>query len=142
MHRILVIEDNDDVRTGFCEILRGAGFEAPGAKTGAEGLARLHEPEPTDAILLDLTMPVMDGWEFRRQQLSEPAFAKIPVVVVTAVSPERADPGSFDADAFLVKPVLPEKLIGTFRDVLQREKARRTTPVEPIMAAAPNRTAR
>lgn len=139
MSRILVIEDNDDVRTGFCEILRGAGFESAGAKTGAEGLARLHEPEPTDAILLDLTMPVMDGWEFRRQQLSVPAFAKIPVVVVTAVSPERADPASFDADAFLVKPVLPEKLIGTFREVLESHRARRTTPVEAFAAGRPDR---
>lgn len=139
MSRILVIEDNDDVRTGFCEILSGAGFESAGAKTGAEGLARLMEPEKTDAILLDLTMPVMDGWEFRKQQLSVPAIASIPVVVVTAVASPRADPESFDADAFLLKPVLPEKILATFREVLARDAARRTTPVEPVAVAQPER---
>jgi CheY-like chemotaxis protein len=79
---VLVVEDDTDVREMFEMLLQFSGYETMTAANGAEGLERMRERRPC-VVLLDLMMPVMDGFTFREQQLQEPSLAKIPVVCVT-----------------------------------------------------------
>ena len=82
---VLIVEDDPDVREFMDVLLSNCGFETMTAANGMEALAAVRERRPC-IILLDLMMPVMDGWTFRRKQLADPAIADIPVVCVTAVA--------------------------------------------------------
>jgi len=83
--RILVVEDDPDLREALGEILRDEGYTVAGAGHGQEALELLRgESGPTSLILLDLTMPVMNGWQFRAEQRRDPDLSKIPVVVLSA----------------------------------------------------------
>src|SRR5687767_8046338 len=75
--RVLVIEDDDLVNAALCALLGDEGYDVVSARHGAEALAILRAAAPPDVILLDLMMPVMDGWEFRAAQKVEPLLASI-----------------------------------------------------------------
>lgn len=99
---VLVVEDDPDLLALVEMILRDAGYEVAVASDGAQALARLAEQMP-GVILLDMRMPVMNGWEFAREyraRYGHPA----PVVVVTAAEDARARAGEIGADAWLEKP--------------------------------------
>jgi len=83
-HRLLVIEDDAAIRGSLGEGLHDEGFDVVPAANGQEALEALRNGPPPSAILLDLTMPVMDGWDFRREQLNDPALRDIPVLIVSA----------------------------------------------------------
>jgi CheY-like chemotaxis protein len=85
---VLIVEDDPDIREFMGLLLRFHGYETSVASNGAEALDRLAEQRPC-VILLDVMMPVMDGWEFRARQLADPSLADIPVVCLTAMY----DPG-------------------------------------------------
>lgn len=87
---VLVIDDEDEARTLMLEVLEHEGFKALGFPNGAEALAYLNQAQEPCLIVLDLLMPVMDGPKFRATLLREPRFAKIPVIVVTALDASRA----------------------------------------------------
>src|SRR5215218_4757012 len=92
-HRVLVVEDDEDLREMMGHLLQAEGFRPDLAGDGAEALDKLRAtPEQPDLILLDLMMPRMDGWTFRREQEGEPALANIPVVVVSAAPRESLTP--------------------------------------------------
>ncbi len=98
--RVIVIDDDDDWRDLVVQFLEDHGFGAVGFADGRAALEALRGASATrTVILLDLEMPGMSGWEFRREQLRDPRLARIPVVVATA-----ADRASIDADAYLAKP--------------------------------------
>jgi CheY-like chemotaxis protein len=80
----LVAEDDRDARALLVELLDEAGFQATGAPNGQEALGLLRNGLRPSVIVLDLMMPVMDGWDFRMNQLRDPALQNIPVVLVTA----------------------------------------------------------
>ena len=82
---VLIVEDDADVREFMDVLLSHSGFETATAANGAEALQALRRQRPC-LVLLDLMMPVMDGWTFRAKQLEDPAIADVPVVCVTAVS--------------------------------------------------------
>lgn len=82
---VLVVEDEAPARAGMELLLRGAGYEAVGAPNGQEALDMLRSGVRPRVILLDLLMPVMDGWTFRREQLRDPQLAHIPVIVLSAL---------------------------------------------------------
>jgi CheY-like chemotaxis protein len=89
-HNILVVEDTADTRESLLLLLRAEGFAADGAANGLEALRQLRRGYEACLILLDLWMPVMDGWTFRFEQRRDPTLADIPVVVLTAtVNPRR-----------------------------------------------------
>src|SRR5688572_8419257 len=111
--RVLIIDDDQDVRELFQDILQGAGFEAVSAESGAEGLAILRSDPRIRVVLLDLLMPEMDGWRFRHHQLSQPQFAAIPTVIVTGAPLGGAAHEQLQAADYLSKPVTRERLIGT-----------------------------
>lgn len=84
-NKILLIEDSDDLRNTLQKVFQYCGFNVESAANGQEALEKLREIDQLPClILLDLTMPVMDGYEFRRQQELDSRIAKIPVVVMTA----------------------------------------------------------
>jgi CheY-like chemotaxis protein len=110
--RILVVEDNSLTREALRIVLSEQGYEIEGAADGQEALECLEQREQPDLILLDLTMPRMDGWEFLEQRQRNPSLAGIPVVVLSA---EDRSVGSgvrcLGADDFLSKPVDPGELL-------------------------------
>jgi len=82
--RILIVEDDAAISSAISETLREEGFEVVTAANGSEALQLLRTTPPPSAILLDLMMPTMDGWDFRNEQLRDRALKDIPVIVVTA----------------------------------------------------------
>jgi CheY-like chemotaxis protein len=81
---VLVVEDQPDFRELLQVVLESEGYETMVATNGAVALDLMRNRTP-DVVLLDLMMPVMDGWTFRRRQLAEPRFANVPVIAVTAI---------------------------------------------------------
>jgi CheY-like chemotaxis protein len=82
---VLLVEDDLPIRDSLGEALTEEGFDVSTAGNGAEALERLRSGRRPAVIVLDLMMPVMDGWDFRQQQLDDPVLRDIPVVVVSAV---------------------------------------------------------
>jgi CheY-like chemotaxis protein len=83
---VLVVEDDIDILRAVVQVLEDEGYAVQAAENGRVALAALREPgaQPPCVILLDLMMPIMDGWAFRAEQLRDPAIAAIPVIVLTA----------------------------------------------------------
>ena len=81
---VLVIEDDPDVRNALAELLSGEGYQVSATADGAEALDTLRGGLLPSVIVLDLMMPNMDGWDFRRAQLEDPTLAPVPVVLLTA----------------------------------------------------------
>jgi CheY-like chemotaxis protein len=88
--RLLLAEDDAAIRDSLGDALREDGFEVVAAANGREALELLRNGPRPSAILLDLMMPVMDGWDFRREQMDDPSLRDIPVLIVSAsgFSPE------------------------------------------------------
>jgi CheY-like chemotaxis protein len=82
---VLIVEDDGDLRRLLETTLRLDGYETMTAANGADALNCMRTRKPT-TVLLDLMMPTMDGWQFRRLQLEDPAFAGVPVVCITGVA--------------------------------------------------------
>jgi CheY-like chemotaxis protein len=81
---ILIVEDDSDLREALSAVLRDEGYFVAMAADGREALDRLRRQWRPSLILLDLTMPVMNGWQFRAEQRQDPALSGIPVVVLSA----------------------------------------------------------
>ncbi|HET9552004.1 MAG TPA: response regulator [Anaeromyxobacteraceae bacterium] len=110
---ILLVEDDFAIRETVAEVLAGEGFQVTCAANGAEALARLEAMKQPGLILLDLMMPVMDGWQFRTAQRRDPRFASIPVVVLSAGAGMESELGGLAPDAFLPKPFELDRLLRT-----------------------------
>jgi CheY-like chemotaxis protein len=109
---ILVIEDHEDTRYMVQTALEVNGFATVGAADGRRGLEALHQHHPC-VILLDLSMPVMDGWEFRREQqrLSDKELASVPVIVLSALSDCRKHARDLGAADVIPKPVDIDRMV-------------------------------
>jgi CheY-like chemotaxis protein len=81
---VLIVEDDIDIRDALSQILEEEGYSVSTAANGQEALDLLRSGPPPRLILLDLMMPVMNGWQFRAAQREDPALAAIPVVVISA----------------------------------------------------------
>jgi len=112
--QVLVVEDDRDTREMLERFLELEGFGVRSAPNGAEALASLQAEGRPCVILLDLMMPVMNGWQFREAQRRHPDFASVPVVVVTAAGP-RGEMASIAADGWVAKPVDFDVLLHTIR---------------------------
>jgi CheY-like chemotaxis protein len=127
LFHVLLVDDNPYERRRMEEWLRAAGFQVAGVGDGAEALAWLGANPPPCVIMLDLMMPVMNGWEFRREQKADASLARIPVCVVSAL-PESTWPGArIDTDAYVTKPVREEVLVALahrYCGIPRREPAR------------------
>ncbi|WP_242345360.1 response regulator [Anaeromyxobacter terrae] len=121
---VMVVDDDEDWRELVVHFLEGVGFEVLEARDGHEALARLRSGARTpDLVLTDLEMPVMTGWELRRELLRDPVLARVPVIVASS-----ADPGAIVADFFLPKPYCATDLLRTVSSALA------LLPVESIAA--------
>ena len=96
-------------------LLEGAGHRVSTAQNGRQALERLREAEPWCCILLDIMMPVMNGFEFREEQLKDPKLAAIPVIVVTADGRARERVRELGSDLFFQKPLSPPALLSAIR---------------------------
>jgi CheY-like chemotaxis protein len=109
---ILVVEDDESIRAALAEVLRDEGFVVQTACNGREAIELLRgAKEKPKLVLLDLMMPVMDGWEFRTAQLADPELAKIPVVILSAAHDVRKHAQALHVDEYLPKPLNVPKLL-------------------------------
>jgi CheY-like chemotaxis protein len=114
--RVLVVEDEDAIRDSLVEILGGHGYAASGARDGSDALRKLRSaPASWSLILLDLTMPVMDGRAFRNEQRRDATLADIPVVVVSAFRDVADRAADLEAAAYLPKPLCVPALLDLLR---------------------------
>jgi CheY-like chemotaxis protein len=133
MQFVLIVEDDDDLRAVVTQTLLRAGFRCIGARDGQEALAVLEREHDRCVILLDLLMPVMSGWEFRRRQLANPRLAQLPVVVMTAT--ETLDQAAIQADDILHKPLSFASLVETVERYVSPESAA-VTPAAAAVSAS------
>ena len=113
--RILVVDDNKVALGAMADLLRREGFPVLTARGGMDALHQAKTDERVCLMLLDLWMPVMDGWEVLRQKKEDSRIADIPVIVLSAIPPVSIE----GAGAVLKKPVTPEALIETIKTILQ-----------------------
>jgi CheY-like chemotaxis protein len=109
---VLIVEDDDDLREMMAQLLSLEGFQAATVTNGQEALEYLQQGVP-DLILLDMMMPVMDGWESRRHQKANPSMAAVPVIVLSALDQSRM--GEVSAEAILKKPLDFDRLLELVR---------------------------
>lgn len=116
---ILIVDDNVDAREMYAIYLEHAGFRSAEAADGETAIDLAKRDRPA-VILMDATMPRLDGWEAARRLKADPATRSIPLIMLTAHAfPEhRERAAEVGADAFLAKPVLPDTLAAEIRKVL------------------------
>ena len=119
MASVMIVEDDVDTREMLERFLQLEGFHVRTAANGQLALQSLQEDHAPCVILLDLMMPVMNGWQFRQAQVSDPKLSGIPVVVVTAAGPKDEIP-AIEADAWLSKPVDFDRLLTTIAPLCRR----------------------
>ena len=107
---VLVTDDDDDIRDSIREVLEDEGYSVAVAAHGREALECLAEVRP-QLILLDLSMPVMNGQEFRKAQLEHPIWKEIPVVVLSAAGRMQEKTSGMDAADLVAKPIKLDKLL-------------------------------
>jgi CheY-like chemotaxis protein len=83
---ILVVDDNSDIRENVCLVLKAGGYQTAEAANGQEAIDWLHSEAAPSVILLDLTMPVMDGYQFLTAKEADPVLVGLPVVVISALN--------------------------------------------------------
>jgi CheY-like chemotaxis protein len=101
---ILLVEDDDWIRQELAELLAEEGYSVLQASNGAEALTHLHKIKNPCVILLDLMMPVMNGWGFRAAQRADAHLASIPVVVMTGIADAEREASKLGAAQCLRKP--------------------------------------
>jgi two-component system, cell cycle response regulator DivK len=136
IYKILIIEDNEMNRDMLARRLEHRGFEVYAAADGRKGLAAAKTQVP-DMIVLDMSLPEMDGWEVARLLKRDPATRNVPVIALTA----HAMPGDREAalnvgcEDYDTKPVEIERLLGKMKSLL--EKDRRNQTERPAKFARP-----
>jgi two-component system, cell cycle response regulator DivK len=119
MHKILYVEDNDDNVYMLKSRLERKGFSVIVARDGAEGIAMAVDHKPA-LILMDLSLPVINGWEATRQLKARPDTRHIPIIVITAHAMEgdRESALATGCDDFDTKPVQFPRLLGKIQNLL------------------------
>jgi len=116
---VLLAEDFEDARELYRDYLQFSGFDVETANNGREAVTRALELQP-DLILMDASMPVLDGWQATRELKSNPATQHIPVLALTAhaFDDARREARTVGCDGFVTKPCLPDDLVTKVRAVL------------------------
>jgi CheY-like chemotaxis protein len=118
---VLVVDDDPNLVHLMSKFLKLEGFAPVPAGNGKEALAYLRSGGDVSVILLDLRMPVMDGWAFRREQQGDPGIAGIPIVVLSGVEVDRLH--ELDAAASFSKPVSFPEVVGVIRRLCEVRRA-------------------
>jgi two-component system, cell cycle response regulator DivK len=116
---IMVVEDQEDNRRILRDLLTSADYDLVEAVNGEEALAAMTKGRP-DLILMDIQLPVMDGYEATRRIKADPASASIPIIAVTsyALSGDEAKARAAGCDDFVPKPYSPRQLLAKIRKYL------------------------
>jgi two-component system, cell cycle response regulator DivK len=118
--RILVVEDTENNRRILNDLLTRSGFEVIEANDGEKGVAMASERKP-DLILMDIQLPIVDGYEATRRIKSDPALREIPIIAVTsyALSGDEAKARAAGCDGYVAKPFSPRVILATVREFLK-----------------------
>jgi CheY-like chemotaxis protein len=113
LRSILLVEDDVDIRLDLADILRAEGYDVNTAANGQEALEFLGQNSgQVGLILLDLMMPVMNGWDFRARQLEEPTLTAIPVVLLSGAGDVARHALALKTAGYLIKPLRLDSLLG------------------------------
>jgi len=117
--KILVVEDTEDNRQILRDLLGMAGYDMVEAHDGLQGVAMAAEHKP-DLILMDIQMPVLDGYEATRRIKADPALASIPIVAVTSYALSGDEQKARDAGCndYIAKPYSPRQMLAKVREIL------------------------
>ena len=117
--RILVVEDQEDNRQIVRDLLTTTDYEVMEAENGEEALAAVAKQRP-DLILMDIQLPIMDGYEATRRIKSDPKTRTIPIIVVTsyALSGDETKAREAGCDAYVTKPYSPRALLAKIKEFL------------------------
>ena len=110
---VLVVDDDPNLVRLMSKFLKLEGFSPVPAANGQEALSYLRGGGDASVILLDLRMPVMDGWAFRREQKGDPVIANIPIVILSGIETDGVQ--ELDAAAAFHKPVSFPEIVGVVR---------------------------
>jgi CheY-like chemotaxis protein len=117
---ILLVEDDVSTRVAMALVLEFEGYQVVAVENGQQALDHLRRAAPPCVILLDLMMPLLDGWGFRDQQQRDPALAAIPLIVLSGDGSVKHTAAFQEAAGFLQKPVDIDKLLASVRRHCQR----------------------
>jgi two-component system, cell cycle response regulator DivK len=117
--RILVVEDHEDNRQILRDLLASAGYDMLEAENGEAGVAAATAEKP-DLILMDIQLPILDGYEATRRIKADPALKAIPIIVVTsyALSGDEDKARAAGCDAYVAKPYSPRQLLARIKEFL------------------------
>jgi two-component system alkaline phosphatase synthesis response regulator PhoP len=118
--KILVIDDDVDLVVVMKGTLESKLFEVVVAYNGQEGMEKAKKEKP-DLIILDIMMPVMDGFNFAEQFSKDPSLASIPVLALTSFSESLGQPFPFQVSEYLTKPIKPKDLIAKVQNHLEKK---------------------
>ncbi len=110
--KLLLVEDDAELRQSLCDLLQDAGFDVECAENGRVALTYLEGSSAPCVVLLDLMMPVMNGWEFRDAQSRNEKISDIPVVILTADGRADVKAETLGAVGYLRKPIQVDRLLG------------------------------
>ncbi len=128
MPRIFIVDDDEALLEALGSLLDSEGYEVETARNGKEALEKLATTPPPGLILLDLKMPVMDGWQFLAARPADPPAEQVPIVLLSGLAFIPNAPGVAD---FLSKPINPSRLLACVRRFCGEpsgEKEGRTRP--------------
>jgi len=119
--RILVVEDQEDNRQILRDLLNSVGYQILEAEDGARGVAAAEAEQP-DLILMDIQLPLVDGYEATRRIRANPELKSIPIIAVTsyALSGDEAKARDAGCDAYVTKPYSPRALLAKIREYLPK----------------------
>jgi two-component system, cell cycle response regulator DivK len=123
---VLLAEDFEDARELYRDYLEFSGFAVENATNGRDAIERAIALQP-DVILMDASMPVLDGWQATRELKSNPATRHIPVLALTAhaFDDARQQAKAVGCDGFVTKPCLPDDLVSKVREILEGAKKKK-----------------
>jgi two-component system alkaline phosphatase synthesis response regulator PhoP len=117
--KILLVDDDVDLVKVMSGALESKAYEVIVAYNGQEGLEKARKEKP-DLVVLDILMPVADGFTFADQFRKDPSFTKIPVLALTSFSESLGQPFPFEVTEYIVKPIKPRELVAKVEEVLKR----------------------
>lgn len=122
---VLLVEDNEDNRIVYSTILQHFGYRVMEAFNGEEGIAKARTEQP-DLILMDISIPVIDGWEATQVLKRDPATRRIPIIALTAhaLASDREKAMEVGCDSYLAKPCEPKTVVSEVERFIGRGNGR------------------
>jgi two-component system chemotaxis response regulator CheY len=112
---VMIVDDDNDIRDAISQILEYEGYNVLQASNGQEGIERLRQQDRPSLILLDLMMPVMNGWQFQSELQNQPDLSKIPVIILSADGNIQQKSEGIGVAGYLKKPIQLDTLLDTVK---------------------------